>query len=38
MEPDDTSELLLRRADIALYEAKNQGKNKVVIYKQQSQR
>ena len=38
MEPEDTRESLLERADQALYQAKHQGKNKVVIYKQQSQR
>ena len=38
MEPEDTRESLLERADKALYQAKHQGKNKVVIYKQQSQR
>jgi diguanylate cyclase (GGDEF)-like protein len=38
VEPEDTRESLLERADKALYQAKHQGKNKVVIYKQQSQR
>lgn len=30
MQPDDTPETLLKRADVALYEAKNSGRNKVL--------
>ena len=32
--PNDTKESLLKRADVALYKAKKEGKNKTVIYKE----
>ncbi len=37
MQANDTQQTLLERADKAMYQAKNQGKNKVVVYKQRSQ-
>jgi PleD family two-component response regulator len=35
IQPDDTLESVLQKADSALYKAKQDGKNKIIVFKEQ---